>query len=122
MGLFHQSKHAENLSLPDDNAVANSQAVQTNGKEIGGYDDTPVQFLTVRSLLMGVLVSMGGFIFGYDTGMHLGNEMPRNEDIDSPHRTNLRIPSYARLSPALRPAGSLDRFQGYTDRDWLLQI
>ena len=34
-------------------------------------NDTPVKFLTLRSLLMGVLSSVGGFIFGYDTGMRL---------------------------------------------------
>ena len=34
--------------------------------------DTKVPFLTWRSVLMGVFVSMGGFIFGYDTGQISG--------------------------------------------------
>ena len=33
-----------------------------------GYDDFPIPRLTLASFSMGVLVSMGGFIFGYDTG------------------------------------------------------
>ncbi|SLM39237.1 mfs monosaccharide [Lasallia pustulata] len=37
-----------------------------------GYNDNPVRFLTLRSGLMGVLASMGGFIFGYDTGQISG--------------------------------------------------
>ena len=71
MGLFQQPKHAENGTLSDDNGVAKTQGAPDIGKENGGYDDTPVQFLTIRSLLMGVLVSMGGFIFGYDTGTRI---------------------------------------------------
>lgn len=33
-----------------------------------GYDTSPLPRLTWASVFMGVLVSMGGFIFGYDTG------------------------------------------------------
>ncbi|RAL15580.1 sugar porter family MFS transporter [Aspergillus homomorphus CBS 101889] len=39
--------------------------------------DTPIPLLTWRSFLMGVFVSMGGFLFGYDTGQISGFlEMP----------------------------------------------
>ncbi|PYH43342.1 sugar porter family MFS transporter [Aspergillus saccharolyticus JOP 1030-1] len=34
--------------------------------------DTPIPLLTWRSFLMGVFVSMGGFLFGYDTGQISG--------------------------------------------------
>ncbi|EEH41686.2 high-affinity hexose transporter HXT6 [Paracoccidioides lutzii Pb01] len=34
--------------------------------------DTPVPFLSWRSFVMGVFVSMGGFVFGYDTGQIAG--------------------------------------------------
>lgn len=34
--------------------------------------DTKVPFLTWRSVVMGLFVSMGGFIFGYDTGQISG--------------------------------------------------
>lgn len=31
-------------------------------------DDSPVSYLTWRSFMLGIVVSMGGFIFGYSTG------------------------------------------------------
>lgn len=31
-------------------------------------DDSPVKYLTWRSLILGIVVSMGGFVFGYSTG------------------------------------------------------
>jgi len=47
-------------------------------KEAGvPLDDTPVRYLTFRVFMMGVIVSIGGFIFGYDTGQISGFlEMP----------------------------------------------
>lgn len=38
----------------------------------GPYDNSPVPRLTIHSFIMGVFVSMGGFIFGYDTGQISG--------------------------------------------------
>lgn len=38
----------------------------------GPYDNSPVPILTIHSFIMGVFVSMGGFIFGYDTGQISG--------------------------------------------------
>lgn len=69
MGLFPRSSHADNVNLPEGNANAEIQVPPDREKEAGVYNDAPVKFLTPRSLAMGVLVSMGGFIFGYDTGM-----------------------------------------------------
>ncbi|KAF2122876.1 MFS monosaccharide transporter-like protein [Lophiotrema nucula] len=37
-----------------------------------GFDTTPLPRLTWASISMGILVSMGGFIFGYDTGQISG--------------------------------------------------
>ena len=71
MGLFSRSKHTENTDLLEDNANGGTQVSPDRDKEAGGYDDSPVKFLSMRSLAMGVLVSMGGFIFGYDTGTSL---------------------------------------------------
>ncbi|KAE8149108.1 general substrate transporter [Aspergillus avenaceus] len=41
-------------------------------KDNGIIDDSPVKYLTWRSLILGVVVSMGGFIFGYSTGQIAG--------------------------------------------------
>lgn len=37
-------------------------------KDTGIIDDSPVKYLTWRSFMLGICVSMGGFIFGYSTG------------------------------------------------------
>lgn len=75
MGLFPRSKHRENANgaLPEGNANAEIHIPLDRENKAGLHDDTPVRFLTGWSLTgwslsMGVLVSMGGFIFGYDTG------------------------------------------------------
>ncbi|KAJ5161661.1 hypothetical protein N7492_007053 [Penicillium capsulatum] len=41
-------------------------------KDAGGVVDTPIPLLTWRSSIMGLFVSMGGFLFGYDTGQISG--------------------------------------------------
>lgn len=38
-------------------------------KSLADLDYSPLRRVTWASFYMGVLVSMGGFIFGYDTGM-----------------------------------------------------
>lgn len=50
------------------------ESVSTAEREKAAHDvvDTPIPLLTWRSLLMGVFVSMGGFLFGYDTGQISG--------------------------------------------------
>lgn len=55
-----------------------AQATGPNGqKSEEGIVDTPIPLLTWRSFLMGIFVSMGGFLFGYDTGQISGFlEMP----------------------------------------------
>jgi SP family sugar:H+ symporter-like MFS transporter len=61
---FFRPSH-DKTSTPSDGSV--SQLSQA-----GRYDDTPVPRLTIHSFIMGVFVSMGGFIFGYDTGQISG--------------------------------------------------
>ena len=41
-------------------------------KGVGDQVDTPIPLLTWRSFVMGIFVSMGGFLFGYDTGQISG--------------------------------------------------
>lgn len=50
------------------------ESVSTNENEKGRGDlvDTPIPLLTWRSCVMGLFVSMGGFLFGYDTGQISG--------------------------------------------------
>ncbi len=71
MGLFSPSKHTENAALPEGNTNAGVHVSPDREKEAGVYNDSPVKFLSMRSFAMGILVSMGGFIFGYDTGTSL---------------------------------------------------
>jgi len=48
------------------------QATPALPKDEEFNDDSKVPFLTVRTFLMTVLVSMGGICFGYDTGQISG--------------------------------------------------
>lgn len=46
-------------------------------KSLADLDYSPLRRVTLQSFLMGILISMGGFIFGYDTGQISGFlEMP----------------------------------------------
>jgi hypothetical protein len=72
----------------------NGKAVSTDGtntpqqhadleKEAGQpLDNRPVRLLTLRVFMMGIIVSIGGLIFGYDTGQISGFlEMPNFLDL-----------------------------------------
>jgi SP family sugar:H+ symporter-like MFS transporter len=50
----------------------NPPATTNDGEKGHHLVDTPIPLLTWRSFVMGILVSMGGFIFGYDTGQISG--------------------------------------------------
>jgi MFS transporter, SP family, sugar:H+ symporter len=56
---------ANSMDLPADPAGAANEH-----KVVGTADDYPV--LTFRTFFMAILVAMGGFIFGYDTGQISG--------------------------------------------------
>ena len=62
--------------LPFANRKASSSDGETSHSEklpyVGPYDNSPIPRVTIHSFIMGVFVSMGGFIFGYDTGQISG--------------------------------------------------
>lgn len=59
-----QTEHAE-TSYPSATTSGTASLAEKNAK----YDDSKVPYLTWRSFTLGVLASMGGFIFGYSTGL-----------------------------------------------------
>ncbi|OJJ76408.1 hypothetical protein ASPBRDRAFT_116879 [Aspergillus brasiliensis CBS 101740] len=65
-----QADHSESSTEAPTPARSNS-AVE---KDDVMLDDSPVKYLTWRSFILGVVVSMGGFIFGYSTGQISGFE------------------------------------------------
>ena len=57
----------------DPNVASSAASSEGAVKEKGtAHDDSPMPFLTARTFFMGVLVSMGGIVFGYDTGQISG--------------------------------------------------
>ena len=51
---------------------ANGSAADDRKVENGAHDEGHVPFLTWRTFFMAILVSMGGLVFGYDTGQISG--------------------------------------------------
>ncbi|KAI1837261.1 hypothetical protein DTO006G1_2404 [Penicillium roqueforti] len=100
--------------------------IPANEQENGPGDvvDTPIPLLTWRSFIMGILVSMGGFLFGYDTGqisgfLEMKDFLERYGEIQSDgtyHFTNVRsglivaLLSVGTLIGALVAAPIADRF------------
>jgi SP family sugar:H+ symporter-like MFS transporter len=52
----------------DSQATTPARADSTLEKDSDLIDDSPVKYLTWRSFILGIVVSMGGFVFGYATG------------------------------------------------------
>jgi hypothetical protein len=71
-GKSHNNEKAINKSST--NTPFNAEEHVDLEKEAGEpLDNTPVRIFTVRVFLMGMIVSIGGMIFGYDTGQISGN-------------------------------------------------
>lgn len=61
----------------DEHDPASEKRRQGTRQSLGGLDYSPLPRITGRSFVLCVLVSMGGLIFGYDTGQISGFlEMP----------------------------------------------
>ena len=95
MRLFSRSTHSESTHPPDGNSNEGVGSAADREKEAGVYDDdSPVKFLSMRSLAMGVLVSMGGFIFGYDTGKSPERTLAGTVRLNT--RSQVRFPAFCR--------------------------
>lgn len=58
-------------------------------------DDSPVKFLTWRSFILGVVVSMGGFVFGYSTGtFRIASAIRKEWFLIAATRSNRRLYNY----------------------------
>jgi MFS transporter, SP family, sugar:H+ symporter len=58
-----QAEHAEQTTSAPTSGTASLAEKNAH------YDDSKVPYLTWRSCIMGIIASMGGFIFGYSTGL-----------------------------------------------------
>ncbi|KAL4870027.1 hypothetical protein BDV12DRAFT_166908 [Aspergillus spectabilis] len=67
-GLFKPRAEQQEHSQGTTPSRSDSRAEKDNGI----IDDSPVKYLTWRSFTLGIVVSMGGFIFGYSTGQISG--------------------------------------------------
>lgn len=59
-----QTEHTETSNYTSATTSGTASLAEKNNR----YDDSKVPYLTWRSFILGVLASMGGFIFGYSTG------------------------------------------------------
>ncbi|KAJ5516476.1 hypothetical protein N7527_008036 [Penicillium freii] len=108
----------------DPQAPGGSISTNEHEKGPGNEVDTPIPLLTWRSFIMGILVSMGGFLFGYDTGqisgfLEMENFLERYGELQSDgtyHFSNVRsglivaLLSIGTLLGALVAAPIADRF------------
>ncbi len=71
MGLLSRFKASPSSSLTQEKETQ-VPAPDILDRDPAEYDDTPYPLITWRVVVMGILVSMGGLIFGYDTGQISG--------------------------------------------------
>lgn len=73
MGMLDTfTKRAPKEKEADENGYTSRNDSFPDAENYKGLDDTPVRMLRLRIIVMGLLVSMGGLIFGYDTGQISG--------------------------------------------------
>jgi hypothetical protein len=63
--MLSKLRHPRKASVANTNGTRDSvDMVKENGV---GHDEEKLRFITPRVIVMGVIVSIGGMIFGYDT-------------------------------------------------------
>jgi hypothetical protein len=68
MGLLNRIKGTAQFDGVKDGGASNNAGRTTASPDMEKGSHEPVRLITPRVIFMGVIVSMGGFIFGYDTG------------------------------------------------------
>lgn len=70
MAFFSRFRAGKQVSTatPIDQTAHQDEDSSSGERTHTRHDESPVPRLTFASVIMGILVSMGGFVFGYDTG------------------------------------------------------
>lgn len=70
MGIGDFFSKSKPIVAVEEKSGASTPARSDSSLEKDGLalDDSPVKFLTLRTFVLGLIVSMGGTVFGYSTG------------------------------------------------------
>jgi SP family sugar:H+ symporter-like MFS transporter len=98
MGKLSLPKFGRHAEEQESSTEAPDLSISNREKYSRSMDESPVPRLTWRSLVMGAFVSIGGIIFGYDTGqisgfLEMKNYLHRYGEPDGKgafHFTNVR--------------------------------
>lgn len=66
------NRHSQGNKSPPLTDLSGESVDQEKRRRSSSFDETKIPFVTWRSLILGAFVSIGGIIFGYDTGQISG--------------------------------------------------